>query len=322
VLTRFDDVRIERIAAHLPSRKISTAELFEDAAELVRLTGIEHRHVAGEDEATSDLAIAAARRVVDGPVSRVVLATASPDHPSPGTAPLIQHALGLLPCPAVDLAAACAGFVYALDYAARAVLTGDERVLVTAAEVKSRSLEDAPPGVRCLFGDGACAATVVRGRGRLALDATLLVADGSGHSLVRVPAGGSRRPTSAATVREKLHSVVIEDGAHVFFAAVDGFVEVAGKLLEGVGLSAKDVAWFVPHQPNVRILERVAKLLEIPDGRMISIAKDIANVGGASAGIALAHLLETRELSVGERVLVLTAGAGFTAGAALFTVKE
>ena len=321
MLTRFEGVGLERVASHLPPRVVTTKEMFpNEAADLERLTGIRARHVARDDQATSDLAVLAARDVIGaGPIDRVILATASPDHPTPPTAPLVQHTLGLPPCPAFDLGAACAGFVYAVDAAARAVLTGDTRVLVVAAESKSRALVDAAPGVRALFGDGACAATVARG-GQLRLDATLLLADGSGHGLVRTAAGGSRLPTSAATVRERKHVMAIEDGAHVFFSAVEGMTEIAQKLLDGVGLAASDVAWFVPHQANLRILERVQRLMDVPAERMVSIVGDVANVGGASAGIALASVWS--RLRPGERVLLFAAGAGFSAGAALFTVAR
>jgi 3-oxoacyl-[acyl-carrier-protein] synthase-3 len=327
VLTRFDawDVRVERTSHYLPARVVTTEELFASepgvaAPDLVRLTGITKRHVAAPEEATSDLAAAAARPLVGPPIQRLLLATVSPDHPSPGTAPLVQHALGLRDCPAADVVAACAGWVYALDLAARCVATGDERVLVVAAELRSRILDDATPGVRCLFGDGASAALVARGPGAgpsLRLLATWLDADGAGHRAVRIEAGGTRVPTTADTLAKKLHTLRMEDGPMVFFGAVEGFVDVAGRLANGAGLAVRDVDLIVPHQANARILDRVARELDYPAERVVSIVAETGNVGGASCGIALDRALREGRIRPGARVMLLTAGAGFTAGAAL-----
>ena len=139
------------------------------------------RPVAPPELATSDLIIAAARPLPTSP-DRVIVATVTPDHPSPATAPLVQHGLGLPHVPAFDVAAACAGFVYALDLAARAITCGDREVLVAAGECRFRTLEAAAPGVRVLFGDGAAAARITAAPTSLRLLATGLGADGSGHA--------------------------------------------------------------------------------------------------------------------------------------------
>ena len=205
--------------------------------------------------------------------------------------------LGLPSCPSVDLAAACAGYVYALDSAARAVLTGDDGVLVVAAELRSRILDDAVPGVRCLFGDGASAALVARGGPGLRLLATLLGADGSGHGAVRIEAGGTRNPTTAATIESKSHTLRVADGAHVFFSAVDGFVDLAQNLLAGLEIPLSDVALVVPHQANVRILERVSRQLRVPMERFVICADTMGNVGGASVGILASSRADVRSFA-------------------------
>ncbi|HVJ95054.1 MAG TPA: ketoacyl-ACP synthase III [Labilithrix sp.] len=327
-VTRFDglgDVRIEATSHYLPPRKLTTDELFEgagvDVASLLRLTGIHHRHFASADQATSDLAILAARPLLTrGPVDRLIVATVSPDYPSPATAPLVELGLGLGGPPAFDISATCSGYVFALDMAARAVLTGDERVMCVAAELRSRVLTDATPGVRCLFGDGASACLVAKGRGPLRLIATMLGTDGSGHSAVRVEAGGTRHPTSLETVEKKLHTLRVEDGPTVFFTAVDGFVEIASAFLKAVDVKPADIDLVVPHQANARILDRVARQLDIPLDRFVVIVGDTGNVGGASVGIALDHALTSRRIAPGQRVMLLTAGAGYTMAAALLEV--
>lgn len=324
-ITRFDtlgEVGIVSTSHFLPERRMATRDLFaEDAAladELDRLTGIRERPVADPAHATSDLAIHAARPLPDlERVSSLILATMSPDYVSPATAPLVQHALGLPGIPASDIVAACAGYVYALDAAARAALTGDDRVLVIAAELRSRILASAAPGVRCLFGDGASAAVVGRSPCVLRLLATATGADGAGHSAVRIEAGGTRVPTSHRTIDDNLHTLRMEDGPMVFFKAVEGFVEIAEALLQKVGMCARDFDWIVPHQANLRILERVARALRVPIERFVVTVETTGNVGGASVGIALDRALKDGRIRPGNRVLLLTAGAGFTAGAAI-----
>lgn len=324
-VTRFDrlgDVRLAATGHHLPERSVSTKELFAGSPvqveELERLTGIRRRHVARPDEATSDLAIAAARPLIErGPIDRLFVATMSPDYPSPATAPLVQHGLGLPSIPSADLVATCAGFVYGLDAAARAVLTGDQGVLVVAAETRSRVLAAAAPGVRCLFGDGAAAALVTRGGGGLRLLATALGADGSGHAAVRIPAGGSRMPASQQTIDAALHTLQMEDGPMVFFKAVEGFVDIGVHFAKALGFAWGDIDLVIPHQANLRILERVTRLLRLRPEQVFYNVETVGNVGGASVGIALDQAWSSGAIRPGGRLVLLTAGAGFTAGAVL-----
>jgi len=333
---RYDDVWIEGTGSYLPARRETTTALFgEAAADLITLTGVESRHVAADDEATSDLLCHALRPLTEAPdgsarpVDRLIVATVTPDHPSPGTAPLVAHRLGLGGPPAYDLTAACAGAIFALDDAARAIATGDRRVLVGAAECRFRTLQGAPPGVRVLFGDGAGALSVV-GLGSatppryppLRLVATALSSDGSGYDAIKVPAGGSRMQTTPETIASGLNALTMEDGAHVFFKAVDGFTSIAADFLAAAGLSAADIDLVVPHQPNLRILERVSRRLRIPLERFQLEVPHIGNVGGASVLIALDRALRAGRIQPGQRVLLLTAGAGYTAGVALLQATD
>jgi len=324
-VTRFSDAYLAKTSSHLPATRLTTAELAVtmgvDGDDLVRLTGILERPVAPPEQATSDLVIAALRPLVADldprSIDRLVLATVTPDHPSPATAPLVQHALGLDHVPAFDIGAACAGYVYALDIAARALATGDRNVLIAAGECRVRTLERATPGVRVLFGDGATGALVAHAPQGLRLIATGLGADGSGHRAVRVEAGGSRLPTSAATVADGLHALRMEDGAHVFMKATEAFVELADAFLGALGLTLDNIALVVPHQPNVRILERMARLLRLPRERLVITCDHLGNLGGASIGVALDIAIRAGRIAPGYKVLLLTAGAGYTAGAAL-----
>lgn len=324
-VTRFTDTWLERTAIHLPEARISTealaAELGVDGDELLRLCGVRERPVAPPEEATSDLITAALRPLLSAEVAtrvdRLIVATVTPDHPSPATAPLVQHQLGLPQIPALDISAACAGFVYGLDLAARALATGDRAVLVGAGECRVRTLTRAAPGVRVLFGDGAAGALLSRNRRGLALRASGLASDGRGHAAVRVPAGGSRLVTSAETVRAGLHALAMEDGAHVFMKATEAFVHLADDFLAALDLTLSDIALVVPHQANVRILERMARLLRLPRERLVITCDRFGNTGGASVAIALHEAMRAGRIKGGDRVLLLTAGAGYTAGAAL-----
>ena len=315
---RFDGVAIDALAHFLPGEAVPTVALGLETEELVRLTGVRARHVAPADLATSDLVVEAIRRLGGGPPDRLFVATMTPDTPSPATAPLVQHRLGWPALPAMDLAAACAGFVYGLDLAARSVETGDDAVIVAAGECRVRTLVDAPPGVRVLFGDGAVAARVVRAGGRgLRIDAIGLTADGRGHASVQVPAGGSRLPTSAATVAAGQHALRMVDGPHVFFEAIEGFVDLANAFLASVGVPLDAIDLIVPHQPNLRILERVARGLRVELGRFAIEVDAIGNVGGASVGIALDRAWRAGRIGRCSRVLLLAPGAGYTGGVAL-----
>lgn len=321
-------VALAGLGVALGEREVTNAELHAAGGplspeEIVRLSGIEARRHAAPGTATSDLATRAARDALDaagvGPadIDRLLLATVSPDHPSPSTACLVQHALGLPLCPAVDLSAACAGFLYALDAAARAILTGDRRVLAVAADIRSRYLNPDDRATSALFGDAAGAAVVTEGppdRGLLAIG---LLADGRGARQVYVPAGGSREPASAETVAARRHTIHMEAGPQVYLTAVEGMLGTAESLLKQMGLGFDDVSLIVPHQPNKRILDRMARLAGVPSEKIFVHIERVGNLSGASCIVALHEALRTRRAGPGDRVLLLAAGAGYTAGAAL-----
>ena len=321
--------RIAGTGAYLPARVVTNEELVAGgvpltADEIVRLSGIRSRRWAAPDEATSDLAAAAGRAALDrsgrADVERVVLATVSPDHPSPATACLVQHRLGLPQVPAYDVSAACSGFLFALDAAARAVDTGDEAVLAIAADVRSRFLDPSDRATCALFGDGAGAAVVTSGAPNLA--GIALASDGSGAGSVMVPAGGSREPASLETVTLRRHTIRMADGAQVYFQAVEGMAAMAGALLTDLGMRVADVDLVVPHQANKRILDRVARVLGVAEERVVVNVDRVGNISGATVPVALDEALRAGRAPAGSRVLLLAAGAGHTAAAALLVVDE
>ncbi|MGA9523963.1 MAG: beta-ketoacyl-ACP synthase 3 [Myxococcaceae bacterium] len=321
-------VRILSTGSYLPARRVTNEQLVAGGApltadEIVRLSGIQARHWAAEDEATSDLAIHACRRALErarmppSDVDRLIVGTVSPDHMSPSSACFVQKALGLGHVPSFDLTASCSGFLYALDVGARSVATGDRAVLAVAADVRSRFLDANDRSTCALFGDGAGAAILAEGPPGKGLVAIGLLADGTGAHSVYVPAGGSREPASAATVAGRRHAIRMAEGPQVYLAAVEGMVETAETLLKSLGMTFADVDLVVPHQPNRRILDRLAKIGGIPLEKMVVNVDRIANVSGASCAIAFDEVMSSGRVQPGMKVLLVAAGAGYTAGAAL-----
>ncbi len=326
-------VRLAATGSYLPAREVTNAELVANGApltdeEMVRLSGISARRYAAAEEATSDLAVHACRAALHAAgvaperVDRLILGTVSPDYQSPSAACIAQRALGLVDAPAFDITASCSGFLYALDLAARSVCTGDSAVLACAADIRSRFLDPLDRATCALFGDGAGAALVVPGppgRGLLSIG---LHADGSGARSVYIPAGGSREPASAASVAARRHFIKMEEGPQVYLTAVEGMVATAEALLAAEKLSIDEIDLLVPHQPNRRILDRLARILRLPAEKLFINVERIGNVSGATCAIALDQALRSGRARAGMRVLLLAAGAGYTAGAALIEIDE
>ncbi len=314
-------VRLAGTGAYLPERVVTNADVVAAGApmtveEIEKLSGILTRHVAAPEQATSDLAIAACRTALEtagrkpAEVDRLIVATVSPDHSSPSTACFVQKALGLPAIPAFDLPASCSGFLFALENAARAIATGDRCVLAVAADVRSRWLDPHDRATAALFGDGAGAAVFTDGPLGEGLLGVGLAVDGSGARSVYVPGGGSRDKAGAATIR-------MAEGPQVYLAAVEGMVESAEQLLRAVGSSFDVVDLVIPHQPNRRILDRLAKIARLPPEKLFVNVSRIGNVSGATCAIALDEAIRQRVARPGMRLLLVTAGAGYTAGAAL-----
>jgi 3-oxoacyl-[acyl-carrier-protein] synthase III len=324
-------VRLASTGMALPERVVSNDELVSlgvplSAQEIVKLCGIETRRWVAPEQATSDLAAAAARDalaragVPPASVERIVLGTVSPDHPSPSAACFVHRALALPPLPVYDVTASCSGFLFALDAAARAVLTGETNVLAIAADVRSKFLDLKDRSTAALFGDGAGAALLQQGPQGEGLVAIATTAAGHGAHHVYVPAGGSREPLTEAALQQRRTYIRMEEGPQVYFAAVEGMLEMAKALLCAVHLGIGDVDLVIPHQPNIRILERLRKLLGLPSEKLWVNVTTLGNMSAASCAVALHEALSSGRYGRGARVLLLTGGAGFTAGAALLVL--
>ncbi|MBP0131130.1 MAG: ketoacyl-ACP synthase III [Nitrospira sp.] len=312
--------------SYLPERVVSNCEvgasLGLDPAVVSRLTGIEERRWAADSQASSDLAVEAARRALDAaglPVSvlgAIVLSTTSPDSVFPSTACHVQRMLGCATIPAFDVAASCSGFLYGLSMADAMIRSGQVKTcLVVAAEVKSRSIDPADGDTVLLFGDGA-GAVVLRGepetgplgRGILGIR---LHADGSQHGLIRIPAGGSRMPTTAETVAGKRHTLRMQ-GAPLFRLAVKRLEQAIREIVKEFGVELQDLAQLVLHQANGRILGQLTKRLGVSPERVSSVIGRYGNTSSASLPIALDDAVRSEKMSPDDMVLLGSFGGGVT----------
>ncbi len=326
------DRRLRRVAilgtgACVPERVLANQDLeriVETSNEwIVTRTGMRERRIAGQHEATSDLAAEAGRRALQASdlaadqLEFIVVATVTPDEICPPTACHVQAQLGAHRAAGFDLSAACSGFMNALTTAHHLVAAGSYRnALVIGADLLS-SITDYTDRETCvLFGDGAGA--VVIGEqltGGQLLDHTLGI-DGRGADLIKVPAGGSRRPTSSETIRQREHYLTLQ-GRKVFKFAVQKMVEVVTDIAKRNDISVDDINLLVPHQANLRILEAAGARLGIGCDRMVINVDRFGNTSSASVPIALDEAARTGRLSRGDLVCLVAFGGGLSWGATL-----
>ncbi len=317
--------------AYAPDRVIPNADLQlaggPTSDEIVSLTGIRERHWVEPGQATSDLAAEAGRRALAAAgwsaraVDAILVSTTSPDTVFPSTACYVQRMLGASTVAAFDVAASCSGFLYGLSMADVFIRSGQYRAcLVIAAEAKSVALDRDDPATRLLFADGAGAALLIRedagpvqGPGILGIR---LYADGAQHDLIQVPAGGSRLPTSEATVATGRHTLRLQ-GAPVFRLAVRRLAAAVGECLGEHGLAIEDVRHCVFHQANARILALLCRQLGIAPTQTTSIIERFGNTSSASLPMALHEAVTTQRLAPGDLVVLGAFGGGLTWGTAL-----
>lgn len=306
----------------LPRRIVTNAELAQkvDTSDewIVARTGIRQRHIAGPDETTSTLAIAAARAaladagVEASSIGLIILATATPDNTFPATATKVQAALGCQGGVAFDVAAVCSGFLYALATADSLLRTGmARRALVIGAETFSRILDWEDRTTCVLFGDGAGAVVLEAPSDQslgVGILATRLHADGDQHDLLYVDGG----PSTTQTVGH-----VRMRGQEVFRHAVVNLSDVLKEVLEDTGLAPQDLDWVVPHQANARILDATARKLGISPEKVVVTVDRHANTSAASVPLALDVARKDGRIRAGDLVMLEAMGGGFTWGASL-----
>ncbi|MFT4114328.1 beta-ketoacyl-ACP synthase III [Silvibacterium sp.] len=320
--------KISAIGTYVPSRVLTNQDLekmVETSDEWIySRVGIRERHIAAENEATSDLAVAAARkclasRGIEGSeVDAIIVATVTPDMFFPATACIVQDKLGAKGAWGFDLSAACSGFVYALQMGTKLVESGaHSKVLVIGAD-KMSSIIDYTDRTTCvLFGDGAGAVLIEPAeQDEIGLIDFVHEIDGSGAPALNMPAGGSAHPSSIATIESKMH-YVHQDGQAVYKFAVRKMAEAAEKVLTRNQITGADLAAFIPHQANKRIIESSADRLGLPIEKVVINIDRYGNTTAGTIPLAMGTAVEENRIKKGDLVLIASVGAGFTVGATL-----
>ncbi|MDO8729766.1 MAG: beta-ketoacyl-ACP synthase III [Candidatus Omnitrophota bacterium] len=311
---------------YVPQRVMTNAELeklVETSDEWIRTrTGISERRIAAEGENTSDLALKATQAALQDAklkptdLDLLLVATMTPDMPCPSTACILQAKLGAPQAAAMDVAAACSGFLFGLVMAQQFVASGTyKHVLVVGAEVLSRVVDWTDRGTCVLFGDGAGAAVIGRtAQGKIL--STILGSDGTKVDLLKVPGGGTAQPASIQSVEARAHFLKM-NGTEVFKHAVRGMADAAHEAIRRAGIQPEQVTCVVPHQANVRIIEAVVKKAGIPMEKVFLNVDRYGNMSAASTIVALCEAVQSGRIKKGDYVLLVVFGAGLTWGAAV-----
>jgi 3-oxoacyl-[acyl-carrier-protein] synthase-3 len=292
-------------------------------------TGIRQRHIAPDGVVTSDMATAAGKAALEmaglkaTDLDMIIVATVTPDMPMPATAVFVQHKLGAGVCPAFDVSAACAGFVFGLSIADQFIGSGQmKHVLVIGVELLSRVVDWTERTTCVLFGDGAGAFVLgpsaaqpgdAKPRGVLS---TAILTDGGLSQALRIPGGGSVNPASPESIAQRLHFVQMR-GQDVFKVAVKNLISASRNALEKAGMTQDDIDWICPHQANKRIVDQVVARVEVPAEKVLMNIERVGNTSSASIPILLDESYRSGKVKAGDTVLMCALGAGISWGSAI-----
>ncbi len=306
------------VGAALPENVVTNHDLVErlDTSDewIVRRTGIRERRIIAPDQPLSDLAAIACRQALEdagrtaAEVDQIIVSTITPDRVTPGVAPYVALAIGAERASAVDVNAACAGFVYALDQAAAQVESGRARVvLVCGAEALSRITDHDDRGTAMLFGDGAGAVVVAGGELEIGCGGFVFGTDATQADMLYA---------------EREQPMLRMEGREVYRHAIARMVAATAEAIERAGLTIDDIDLFVAHQANVRILQAAANELGLPPEKLMVNIDQVANTSSASIPLALAEAERTGRLKPGAIVALSAFGAGFVWGSGVVSWKE
>ncbi|WP_183154738.1 3-oxoacyl-ACP synthase III family protein [Streptomyces shenzhenensis] len=323
-------IGITGIGTYLPPR----VRTFADTATMVGMpeqwvlerTGIRSRHVADDDQATSDMAAQAVSSALMSAgltaeqLGLILVATTTPDEPCPSTACRVQGLIGAAQAVAMDVAAACSGWLFAAKVA-QAWLTANpevEHAVVVGSETYSRFLNPDDRATAALFGDGAAATVVSRVAGGEGFAPIILGSDGSRGDFAWIPGGGSRIPASAESVRERSHTVHMDGRAARVFV-YEAFPKLVTEALARTGTHPEELAAVVAHQPNPILLRRAYANTALPPDKLVVTGDRVGNLGAGALPHALNEAAVSKKLVPGDKVLMVAFGAGLTWGSTVLT---
>ena len=322
------NIKIVGVGSYLPEKILTNLDLqktVDTSDEWIRTrTGIRERRIAREDQASSDLAVEAAKIALQKAslkpeeIDLILVATITPDMFFPSTACIVQDKLGAKNAAALDISAACSGFIYGLVVSHSLICQGQyKKVLLIAAETLSKITDWEDRSTCVLLGDGAGAVVLAPSdSGKEGLLASTLGAIGSAGNLLYLPGGGSRNPTTHQTVDKKLHYLKMQ-GNDLFKLAVKSLVEAAENVIQKAKIKPQDIDLFIPHQANIRIINASAKRIGIPMDRVYINVDRYGNTSAASIPIALDEALREGKIKKGDLILLDAFGGGLTWGACL-----
>jgi 3-oxoacyl-[acyl-carrier-protein] synthase-3 len=330
-VTHVQASRIAGLGHYVPERRVENAEIEArlglESGWIERRTGIRARRWAAPDEALTDLAIKAGDMALNdagiarADVALTLLATSTPDHLLPPSAPLLAHRLNLPNSGAIDLAGACSGFLYALTLADGFVRTQGRPVLIVAANILSRRINAEERASAILFADAAGAIVLVPSSssktGILGVD---LASDGSHYGLISIPAGGSRKPFTAGMDPKEL-LMTMANGKSVFSQAVRMMTGCSIRAMEQAGLTSANIDRFVPHQANVRLFEAVCENIGLASSKSVRTIEEFGNSSAATIPLSLSLANTDRPFVSGERLLLTAAGSGLVGGSIVLAIQ-
>lgn len=322
-MTRFAHVTGWGMAA--PDRVLTNDDLAKmvDTSDewILSRTGISERRIAEPGESTATLAVDAALRALEltdinaKDIDLIIVATSTPEYLFPSTACIVQDQIGATHAGAFDLSAACTGFIYGVNMAAQAIRTGSiENALVIGAETLSRFTNWEDRDTCVLFGDGAGAFVLQASDRPGGVLTCVMRSDGSGESLLSLPAGGSKLPASHETVDKKQHTIQMK-GREVFRFATRVMASATREAVSLAGWELDDVTWVIPHQANMRIIKAAARGLRMPIEKFVVNLSRYGNTSTASIPIATCEALQSGRIQDGDHLVLVGFGGGLTWGA-------
>ncbi len=315
---------ITGVSGYVPEYKLTNKELetmVDTTDEWIKTrTGIEERRILkGEGLASSDMGAPAVKSLLQkrgisaAEIDCIICATVTPDMVFPATANIIAHKVGAINAFSFDIEAACSGFLYALTVGASFIESGRYKKVIVVGADKMSSIVDYSDRTTCIiFGDGAGALLLEPDNNGFGVLDSLLRSDGSGCQYLHMKAGGSAKPATVETVLAKEH-FIYQEGQAVFKFAVKGMADISYELMQKNNLSADDIAWLVPHQANLRIIDATANRMGLPKEKVMINIQKYGNTTGGTLPLCLWDW--EKQLKKGDNIILAAFGGGFTWGA-------